>query len=471
MKVGDRARGVWAGVRRRPLSRAMIGVLVLAALAALVWLAVFLVNREGDGGGGFGGRGGRPSTTVGVATAARADVPIIVDALGTVTPAATVVVSPQVSGTITQILFTEGQLVNAGQTLAVIDPRPLQNALTQAQGQLQRDEAQLAAARLLLDRQRTLLAQDSIARQDVDTQAALVRQLEGTVTTDRGAVAQARLNLGFSRVTAPVSGRVGLRVVDVGNYIAAGSATGIAVVTQVTPIDVAFTLPQDDVPRVQEQSAKGTLPVTALDRTRTIELGRGTFSTLDNQIDTSTGTVRAKARFANTDGRLFPNQFVNVRLNIQTLTGAVVVPVTAVRTASDGDFVWKLNDDKTVTRRKIVRGPATAETISITQGITAGERVITEGGDRLTEGASVTLPGDKPQAQGERRRGGGARAAMMKACAADAKTACAGQEGRELQMCLRENKDSLSKACQQALEKMPRRREGGGGGPPGGGPP
>ena len=468
MDAGARARGLWAkgGTGRR----ALIVLLVLAAIVAVIWLAVTLAHRSasgGQGGPGGGRRGGRPSTTVGVATATQADVPITLDALGTVTPAATVTVSPQVSGTITQILFREGQMVRKGQALAVIDPRPLQMALLQAQGALTRDEAQLANARLLLERNRTLLAQASIARQDVDTQAALVRQLEGTVTTDKAAVGTAQLNLGYSRVTAPVAGRVGLRVVDVGNYIAAGAANGIVVLTAVTPIDVEFTLPQDNVPQVQAQSAQGTLAVTALDRTKTVVLGEGAFSTLDNQVDTTTGTIRGKARFANIDGKLFPNQFVNVRINLQTLKGAIVVPVTAVRTGPNGTFVWKLLPDKTVTMVKVVQGPGTATKVSVVKGLEAGEKVITEGGDRLTEGGSVQLPGDKPGAagsgQGGGQRGAAARKAMLQACAADAKSLCADKEGRELAMCLRENTDKLSGPCKAAMAKMPHRQRPAGG--------
>jgi len=450
--------------RRPGARRVIVIVLVLAALAAAVWLAISLAGRE-QGGSAGGRRGMRPSTTVGVATATRADVPITLDALGTVTPAATVTVSPQVSGVITQVLFKEGQMVRKGQVLAVIDPRPLQMALMQAQGALTRDEAQLANARLLLQRQRTLLAQDSIARQDVDTQAALVRQLEGTVVTDRAAVGTARIDLGHSQVSAPVSGRVGLRVVDIGNYVAVGAAGGLVVITQVNPIDVEFTVPQDAVPNIQAQAARGVLPVTAFDRTKTIALDQGTFSTLDNQVDTTTGTVRAKARFDNARGTLFPNQFVNVRIALQTLRGVVVVPVTAVRTGAGGDFVWKLNADKTVSLGKVTRGPATGASMSITQGLQPGERVITEGGDRLTDGADVQLSGDKPRAGGGSGSGGGGgqRQALMKSCAADLKANCAGKTGREAMMCLRQNADKLSPSCKAALAKMPRRRPSAGG--------
>ena len=414
-QVGDTdARRTTAA--RRPVRRVLVIACVLLALVAIAGLAWMLAHRGGaTDGAGQGGRRGRPATTVGVAAAKVADVPITLEALGTVTPAATVTVRPQVSGVITQILFREGQMVNRGQALAVIDPRPLQMALLSAQGQLERDQAQLANAQLTLERYRTLLAQDSIARQDVDTQAALVRQLQGSITADLAAVGTARLNLGYSRIIAPVSGRVGLRVVDVGNYISAGDAAGLVVLTQVAPIDVVFTLPQDDVPRVQVRAAQATLPVTALDRTRTMTLGEGAFSTLDNRIDTTTGTVKAKARFANGAGALFPSQFVNVRIGLDTLRGAVTVPVTALRTGNDGDFVWLLNPDRTVARRKVTRGPATVDQVVISDGLKAGERVITEGGDRLTEGGRVQLAGDRPNRQGgaggghrrHRREGGG----------------------------------------------------------------
>ncbi len=438
MDLGARAKGLWTDSARHPGRRILIAVLVLAALALVIWLAVALVHGAGKGGGGAGGGGfggggrrGRGATTVGVATATLADVPVTLDGLGTVTPAATVTVSPQVSGVITEILYKEGQTVKKGQALAVIDPRPLRMQLLQAQGNLTRDEAQLANARLLLERDRTLLAQDSIARQDVDTQAALVKQLEGTVTTDKAAVGTAQLNLGYSRVTAPVSGRVGLRVVDVGNFISAGSSTGIAVITEVSPIDVQFTVPQDDVPRLEAQARQATLAATAYDRTKTTVLDQGQFSTLDNRVDATTGTVKAKARFPNTRGTLFPSQFVNVRVALQTLHNVVVVPVTAVRTGPSGDFVWKLNADRTVSLRKVTRGPGTPTATSIVQGLYAGERVITEGGDRLTDGASVQLPGD---------RGGN----MMQACAADLKKLCGGKQGREAFMCLRQNQAGAS---------------------------
>ena len=430
-------RGVLA--KDHPMRRWLVIGAVLLALAGLIWFAVHLVHTakpsgpggpggppgaggggpggRGGGGGGFGGGGRRPTTTVGVATATPADIPITIDALGTVTPAATVTVTPQVSGVITQILFKEGQMVKKGQGLAVIDPRPLQIALQQAEGNLARDQAQLTNAELLLKRDQTLLAEDSIARQDVDTQAAMVGQLKGTVMTDKAAVGAARLNLGYSKVVSPVAGRVGLRAIDLGNYIQAGSATGIGTITEIMPIDVQFTVPQDTVPNLQSQSSRSKLQVTAYDRTRTVVLDQGVFSTLDNQVDPTTGTVKAKARFPNARETLFPSQFVNIRIALQTLKNVVVVPVTAVRTGPQGDFVWILRPDKTVTKRGVTRGPGTPTMTSITQGLRPGERVITEGGDRLTEGGKVTLPTDRPS--------------PMIACMADMKKLCDGKTGRD----------------------------------------
>ena len=375
-----------------------VGSLVALALVALVGGAAwYLVNRGSSGGGESPGRGvaggGRPTVTVGDAVARKAELPVVIDALGTVIPATTVILRPQVSGMLTQVLFTEGQMVKKGQLLAQIDPRPFEQALMQAQGTRQRDEAQLENARLTLARYRTLLSQDSIARQDVDTQAALVKQLEGTVMTDKAQEGTARLNLDYTRITAPATGRIGLRTVDAGNYVTSGDAAGLATITQVAPIDVQFSVPQDrvgDIRAAQNDAAK--LAVTALDRTRKAELGTGQFSTLDNQVDTTTGTVKAKARFDNAAGALFPNQFVNVQLLLRNVP-AVVVPVTAVRTGANGDYVYVINEDRTVSLRKVKRGQATVALMAISEGLKEGERVVTEGGDRLQDGMAVQLPG------------------------------------------------------------------------------
>jgi multidrug efflux system membrane fusion protein len=333
-------------------------------------------------------------------------------------------VRPQVGGVLQKITFTEGQLVKEGQVLATIDARPAQMSLLQATGQRQRDQAQLESARVTLQRYRTLLDQDSIARQDVDTQAALVKQLEGTVTTDKAAEGIARINLGYTQVRAPIAGRVGLRTVDIGNLVNSGDANGIAVITQMSPIDVEFAVPQDQLPVLQQRiNQNAAMQAIALDRTRTQNLATGRFFAMDNQVDTQTGTVRAKARFTNDGGKLFPSQFVNVRLQLDTIKNAITVPVTALRHGASGDFVYVLNPQtKTVALRNVKRGQANAERIQVTEGLEGGETVITEGADRLKDGAKVTLPGDRPAGAGG--RGGPA---------AQGQPAQAGQQGEHRQ--------------------------------------
>ncbi len=420
--------------RRRRWFGALVAVLALIALAALAW---YLTHRPVASSGGFGGagaaasgasgvaggpggaggaggaRGGRGSagaSTVGVAVATRADLPVYLDALGTVMPTATVTVRPQVSGVILQVLYSEGQMVKKGQLIATIDPRPFEIALQQATGARLRDEAQLESNRVQLQRYRTLLSQDSIARQDVDTLAATVKQLEATIVIDKANENTARLNLSYCRIVAPTDGRVGLRPIDPGNYIAAGDANGVGVITRVAPIDVEFAVPQDSVPEIQGRAASDVLAVTAFDRTRTKKLDEGRFSTLDNQIDTQTGTVKAKARFPNATTQLFPNQFVNARLLLRIQKDAIVIPVTAMRHGPNGDFVYVLNEDRTVSIRNVTRGIATTDMIAVDKGLDLGERVVTEGGDRLKDGARVQLAADRP-ASGASGASGGRRAA------------------------------------------------------------
>lgn len=410
---------VAAPAPRRKLSRraSLIGtVIALLVAAGVAWLAWDLTRPEqtsamqrrpgGPGVPAAGGPGGgRGATTVGVATAEAADIPVNMEALGTVTPQATVRVRPQVSGVLTQVLFKEGQSVRRGQLLATIDPRPFEMALQQAVGQRMRDEAQLAAARVTLARFETLLRQDSIARQEVDTQRATVNQLEAAVVSSKAAEGTARLNLSYTRIVAPIEGRVGLRTVDVGNQVGTGDANGIAVITKMTPIDVEFAVPQDHASWLQ-QNAGAYMEVRAFDRTRTTLLDTGTFASLDNQIDTSTGTVRAKARFNNARQQLFPSQFVNVQLQVRTLQNAVVVPVTAVRQSGSGEYVFVLQQDRTVKQRPVVRGQPLGERVQIVSGLQVGERVITEGADRLRDGSRVVLPGDTPRAPGGAGAGG-----------------------------------------------------------------
>lgn len=400
---------------RQRLSRraSLLGSLVaIALLLGTGWLAWRLTHPAAEPGpvavGGRTGGRGAPATTVGVATAEAATIPVQLDALGTVTPQASVKVRPQVSGVLQKVLFKEGQMVRAGDLLATIDARPFELALMQASGQRQRDEAQLDSARVTLGRFKTLLAQDSIARQEVDSQAALVKQLEGTVVIDKSNEGVARLNLAYTRVVAPISGRLGLRTVDVGNVVSSSDASGIVLIAQLSPIDVVFSIPQDQVAEVQKNLGAGLpMQVTALDRTRSTTLETGVLASLDNQVDVQTGTVRAKARFANSKLALFPNQFVNVQLLVTRLENAVVVPVTALRHGSTGDYVYVLDPEQPVVRlRPVQRGMATVDKIVITDGLQAGERVITEGADRLKDGARVALPVESPaDASGAERSG------------------------------------------------------------------
>jgi multidrug efflux system membrane fusion protein len=340
-----------------------------------------------------------PPQAVRDAVATKADVPIILNALGTVTPLATVTVVSQISGQLQQVGFTEGQEVKKGDFLAQIDPRPYQAALAQAQGTLLHDQALLAAARVDLKRYQTLNKQDSIARQQVDTQAALVQQYEGTVQSDQAAVDTQKLNLTYCHITAPVDGRVGLRLVDPGNYVATTSSTGLLVITQLKPITVIFNLPEDDIPEIMKRLAAGaTLPVTAYNRADTSEIATGTLSVVDNQIDTTTGTVKLRATFPNTDEALFPNQFVNAALLVDTLHDAVTVPTPAIQRGAPGTFVYVVNADNTVSVKPVKLGPAANDVTSITSGLAVGDKVVIDGADRLRDGSKVMVPDATPAA-------------------------------------------------------------------------
>lgn len=403
-------RESWWSQSRRALrgSRVASALLVLLALVVLGVLGWYLAHRNAATQQSRASARARTAATVGFAVASRADVPINLEALGTVTPLATAIVQPQVSGVLTQVLYREGQIVKANEPLVQVDPRPFQLALEQAQGSLARDEANLANQRVIVERDRLLLKQDSIAQQQVDTDVATAKQLEGVLATDRAALDTARLNLAYSHVTAPISGRVGLRPVNVGNYVTPGSTNGIATITQLTPIDVEFTLPADAVTQIQQRLIAGAqLPTTVLDRTRTVTLGQGNFLTLDNQIDSQTGTIHAKARFANDNGALFPQAFVNVLLLLDTVRNAIVVPAPAVRHGPDGDYVYVIAADRTAHVRPVKVGASVDDKISITSGLNAGERVVTEGGDRLVDGAMVRLPSGQTAGQGPSRAGGG----------------------------------------------------------------
>ena len=361
------------------------------------------------GRGGPGGMANMPQP-VHVATATQGEMPVVLTALGTVTPLASVTVLPQLSGILQDVYFKEGQMVKKGDLLAQIDPRPYQISLDNAQGTLARDEALLQTARLDLKRYQTLLAQDSIASQQVDTQASLVRQYEGTVKSDKANVDTFKLDLVYARITAPVSGRVGLRQVDPGNYVTPSLTNGIVVITQLQPISVIFTTSEDNLQQILEQTQTGAkLSVTAYDRSNTKSLEGGALETLDNQIDTTTGTVKLRAFFQNSSNLLFPNQFVNTRLLVNTIKDAVIVPTSAVLNGSMGQFVYVVKPDNTVTVRPVKVGPVDGERTSIKSGLQVGERVVIDGSDRLKEGAKITIPADKPR--GARGASGAAAAA------------------------------------------------------------
>src|SRR3954468_6088859 len=374
--------------------RTLLGIGVgMAVVVAAGWYITTHTNPTPQ----TAARGGRFSqgqtTPVGIASAAKSDIPIVIRALGTVTPLATVTVKTQITGQLVEVHFTEGQAVKKGELLAVVDPRPYEVALQNAQGTLAKNEALLKNAQIDLQRYATLVKQDSIARQQYDTQAALVRQYEAQLITDHAVVDNAKLNLAYTRIIAPVTGRIGLRLVDKGNYITMGDATGICVITQVQPISVLFTIPEDALPQVRKRLQGGTtLPVTALDRAQKNQLGVGQLSTTDNQIDTTTGTVKMRATFDNADEALFPNQFVNVRLLADTVKDATTVPVAAVQRGPVGTFVYLVKADDTVAIRQIETGATDGEKIAIAKGLEVGEQVVIDGVDRLRDGAKIRRP-------------------------------------------------------------------------------
>jgi multidrug efflux system membrane fusion protein len=336
---------------------------------------------------------GEQAQAVGVAPVVKGDIPVVYDGLGTVTSLATVTVKTQINGQLTQIAFTEGQIVKKGDFLAQIDPRPYQVALEEAQGALARDEASLHDAQIDLARYQKLNQQDSIAHQQVDTQQALVHQDEGTIQTDQASIDSAKLNLVYCHIVSPVDGRVGLRQVDAGNYVQTSDTSGIVVITQLQPISVIFTQPEDRLPAITKRLRDGaTLDVSIFDRAGKTRIADGSVATLDNQIDTTTGTVKLRALFPNADDALFPNQFVNVRLLLDTMKDATVVPTAAIQIGAPGPFVYVVKDDDTVTVRQLKLGPAAGERTAVLDGLSPGERVVTDGVDRLREGAKVRIP-------------------------------------------------------------------------------
>nr|WP_240933288.1 MdtA/MuxA family multidrug efflux RND transporter periplasmic adaptor subunit [Diaphorobacter sp. HDW4B] len=345
-------------------------------------------GAAGARSGPRGAQGGSQAQPVSAGVVDQRDMRVLVNAIGTMSARATAVVRAKVSGELIKLHFKEGDDVKAGQLLAEIDPRSFQATLDQVQGTYQRDQALLKNAQLDLQRYKELQAQDSIANQQVDTQAALVRQYEGTVASDKAQVDAAKLQLSYTRVTAPISGRLGLRQADLGNVVNASDANGLVTITQIKPIDAVFSLPEAHVSTLSRRIAdKQDLPVELWDRDQKQMLAKGKLNALDNTIDTTTGTVKAKAAFDNADAKLFANQFVNVKLQVNLLENVVTVPVTAVQ----NNYVYLVKDDNTVTQRKITVGVTDGDRVSVRGDLQPGDRVVTDGIDRLREGAQVSI--------------------------------------------------------------------------------
>ncbi|MFZ1765730.1 MAG: MdtA/MuxA family multidrug efflux RND transporter periplasmic adaptor subunit [Candidatus Nitrotoga sp.] len=354
------------------------------------------------------GRGGKDGASrpvpVAVAIARTGDIDVVINALGTVTARNTVTVKPRVDGQIVRVAFREGQVVKIGDLLAEIDPRSFQSQLDQANGQLMRDQALLANARLDQARYRGLLAKDSIAKQQVDAQEALVRQYEGVVQTDRALVDNAKLQLAFTHVTAPIAGRLGLRLVDTGNMVRATDTGGLVVITQTQPITVIFSIPSDNLTAVLSKlQANQQLVVEAWDRDDKNKLAIGTLLTIDNQIDATTGTVKLKAEFTNADNALFPNQFVNIHLHIETRHGVTLIPTSASQRGTQGTFFYVVDENKTVNLRPVVLGPISGNIVAVEKGLVPGEKVVVDGADKLRQGAKVEI--NSPSERGGESKG------------------------------------------------------------------
>ena len=393
-----------------------VWVLAALAISMLAGGGWFVYQRIGEAqtkaAAKKGPRGDRPVPVVAIA-ATTADVGVALEGLGTVTPVATVTVRSRVDGQLMKILFREGQVVKGGDLLAEIDPRPFQVQLAQAEAQHARDLALLKNAQIDLERYRVLHKQDSIARQQLDTQEALVRQTEATVKMGQAAIDTARLQLTYSRITAPVGGRLGLRQVDLGNMVRAGDASGLVVITQLQPITVVFPIAEDHLPPVMKKLREGEtsgskLQVVAFDRAGKQQLATGVLITADNVIDPATGTVKLKAQFANDDLGLFPSQFVNVRMLVDTRRDATVVPSASVQRGTPGTFVYAVDaETKMVSVRRVKLGPVQGDLVAVEDGLKPGTLVVVDGTDRLREGSTVELvvrEASVPKDSGKRKR-------------------------------------------------------------------
>ncbi len=400
-------------VRKRRRGLRLGVALVLAVIAILAWarweqIAPGTVETPKPAE-----KSGPPPQTIRAANAERGNMPITIDALGTVTPLATVTVHTQISGRLMSVGFQEGQLVKVGDFLDQIDPRPYEAALSQAQGQLAKDTALMQQAQADLVRYQTLNRQDSIAKQQVDDQQFLVAQDKAAIQSDQAQIDTAKLNIGYTRIVSPITGRVGLRLVDAGNYIQPSDSTGLVVITQLDPISVVFTTPEDNLPRITARlNAGAKLQTTAFDRANVKQLAVGELASFDNEIDTSTGTFKIRANFANPDNVLFPSQFVNIKLLVETLTNVVLVPNAAVQLGQSGSFVYVVKDGAKVEVRQVKTSASDATHTVIDTGLEAGESVVIDGVDRLRDGAAIRMvdakapAGDGAAGQREHKGGG-----------------------------------------------------------------
>jgi membrane fusion protein, multidrug efflux system len=413
----------------RSRARRIIGwLLILLVVAGVIAWVVLRSGSHAPPTSRFQSGGPMP---VGTAAVVKGDMPVILTGLGAVTPLANVTVKTQINGQLTEVAFQEGQIVKKGDVLAQIDPRPYQVALAQAEGQLAKDQAALKNAQVDLQRYRTLVAQNSIARQTLDTQAALVQQDAGVIQTDQALIDAQKLNLTYCRIVAPVGGRVGLRQIDPGNYVQTSDASGIVVITQIQPISVIFTLPEDSLQAVLKQIRGGAkLQVTAFDRTGATKLDSGRLETVDNQIDPTTGTVKLRAAFDNATEALFPQQFVNIQLLVNTLHDTAIIPTAAVQRGAPGTFVYLVKPDNTVAAQPVTLGPAQGDTVSVSKGLEPGQQVVTDGADRLKDGAKVTLTEKTAPAGGSAPAGAPIEQAPQNTPAGESATAAPGAQTR-----------------------------------------
>jgi len=394
LNTGDKQKcpATKAPAGRRSLRIGVIAALLLALGVYAGYMFIGNGTRAGAQGPAF-----QPKFPVVAIAAKQGDVHAYITGLGTVTALYTATVHSQVDGQVMQVPFKEGDVVKKGTLLVEIDPRPFEATLLQAEGQLARDKALLEEAKVDLKRYDILAKQDSIARQIRDDQMYLVHQYEGTVKLDQGNLDAAKLNLFYTRITSPFTGRIGLRLVDPGNFVQTTNTTGIAVITQEQPITVIFPIPEDSLqPVLKKLRAGESLQVEAFDREQTRKIATGHLLTADNQIDTTTGTDRLKALFTNEDGALFPNQFVNARLLMDTLRGVTVVPTAAVQRSPKGTYVYMVKEDQTVTVRWVKLGPSEGDSISIEEGLSPGEIVVVEGAEKLREGSKVDVQKQSP---------------------------------------------------------------------------